>query len=106
MKRRWLVAGAVCVAIAVPTGFVLAGGGPPAPCARVTAFVEAVRRNASRDDAFEALDDATDAARSDPRWLQLASGLQALRVALEADDADAARTGIDTVRAACDGRRR
>lgn len=84
--------------------------GPPATaasqaCARATEFEQLVARNGLRPQLESLLRDAVAAARSaahrDVTYIRLQSGLEALEVALANDDPQAARVGIDVVRAEC-----
>lgn len=74
-------------------------------CRSLARFEELVRLNAPVDQVQEVLDAAVRraevAARGEPRWLALAGGAQSVQLALDADDARAARVGIDVVRAEC-----
>lgn len=76
-----------------------------ASCEDAERFQQLVEKNASVDEVLDALGDAEEkaakAADRDPVWLALSGGLQSIRIALNADDADAARVGISVVRAEC-----
>jgi len=120
MRRRLLLAVALASVVAAGTLAYLLASSPstPAPvsaaqataaaadsCRQLAAFDELVRANAPLDQVNAALKRATDrartAARGDARWQALAGGTQSLRIALDANDARAARVGIDVVRAEC-----
>lgn len=114
---------AALVAAAVVAGWFLFvrddggdGGAPPldvargeraarTACRHLAAFEQLVVDNARSDrvgDELRRADEAaTTAVDADPRWRSLASGTDALVVAIEDDDAAAARVGIDVVRAQC-----
>lgn len=122
-RRRALAAVAALVAVAcAATGWALTRDDPRRPaapalsvaeaereaasaCAAARRFEELVAANARLDAVRAELDAALAsserAARSDNRWVPLRSGLQAVDVALRADDARAARTGIGVVRSEC-----
>lgn len=74
-------------------------------CAEAIRFEGLVSQNAPIDDVLASLgraeDEADTAARGDSSYLALAGGIKALRIALDANDGRAARTGIDVVRAEC-----
>lgn len=74
-------------------------------CAEAAGFERLVGRNASIDDVRASLRRAEAqadlAARGDAAWYALAGGIKALRLSLDANDARAARTGIDVVRTEC-----
>jgi hypothetical protein len=74
-------------------------------CAGIATFEQQVDANASAEAVFQTLDGLRSAANAaadrDPRWRSLASGTDALDVALRKNDAAAARVGIDVVRAQC-----
>ncbi len=74
-------------------------------CAALGTFELQVGQNVEARKVLANLDDArrraTDAADRDPRWRSLASGADALGVAIRKDNAAAARVGIDVVRAQC-----
>jgi len=117
---RRVVFGLIALA-AVGAGIVFAGANPrrsvpafsPAraeqqarlACAALGTFERQVRQNVEGKKVLANLDEArrraTDAADRDPRWRSLASGADALGVAIRKDDAATARVGIDVVRAQC-----
>lgn len=74
-------------------------------CRHLATFEQLVVDNARSDrvkDELRLADEAATAAvEADPRWRSLASGTDALEVAIDDDDAAAARVGIDVVRAQC-----
>lgn len=74
-------------------------------CRQLAVFQQLVRANAASDQVRAALARsvslAKSAATSDPTWIALAGGAESVQVALAADDARAARVGIDVVRAEC-----
>ena len=74
-------------------------------CTEMTRFEQLVRANAPLDRVRERLGaaerQARTASRGDAAWLALAGGVQSVRLALDADDARAARVGIDVVRSEC-----
>ena len=74
-------------------------------CDRFAALLDVVDRNGPAAEATHLLDamadGGTEAARLDPRWTQLASGMHALRLGFREDDRDATRIGVDLVRAGC-----
>lgn len=74
-------------------------------CAAAREFEEAIERNDSGERVFERLGIAEREARAavdrDPAWVQLLSGIQSVRYAIEHDDARAAGTGIEIVRRQC-----
>ena len=76
-----------------------------ASCDAMTTFEQLVTANADLDRVRDALGtaerQAERAARGDATYLALAGGVQSVRLALDADDARAARVGIDVVRAEC-----
>ena len=76
-----------------------------ASCSDIARFEELVAANARLDDVRKALGraerQAEVAARGDAVWVALAGGVQSVRVALDANDARAARVGIDVVRSEC-----
>lgn len=74
-------------------------------CGLVDDFRGLVEDNGSAEEARavlrEATELATQAAASEPRWRPLAGATQALEVAIERDDRDAARIGIIVARSEC-----
>lgn len=120
-RTRLVVAAALAIALLAATAFLVMQARRPtsvAPvspaegrAAAVRACSEAIRfeglvsQNAPIDDVLASLGraehDADTAARADPSYLALAGGIKALRIALDANDGRAARTGIDVVRAEC-----
>ncbi len=118
-RRLLLVLAAVVVAGLAAATYLLArepAGQPSVPteqaqaravgsCRELAHFDELIRSNASSTEVRAVLDRAVRQARvaaaADPIWLSLAGGAQSLQLALDADDARAARVGIDVVRSAC-----
>ena len=74
-------------------------------CHHFEAFLDVVERNGSAERATDLLDAMSDeaiaAARLDPQWTQLGSGMQTLRLGFEEDDPDATRLGVRLVRDGC-----
>lgn len=120
LARRQALVGALVVGLcAAGAGIVLTsrtGADPPldpgqatgaaaSACGDLQRFEELVRVNAPAKDVRAVLARAVRSSRlaadSDPVHLSLAGGAQSLQLALEADDARAARVGIDVVRSAC-----
>jgi hypothetical protein len=105
-----MIAAAAVIGIAGTVAIALSATSTPRagdPCARARTLVALVRANASAREVFDASASGAEATRAaaeaDPHWVQLASGMAALDHALHADDAEAARAGIDVVTAACGG---
>lgn len=112
-------AGGVLVVLAV---FLLSGifpGGSSSPvdqagsarsareaCRTVRLFLELVRTDAAAHRVLDLLDSAVNAATAaadrDPAWRPLAGGVQAVRLALDEDDPEAARVGLAVVAANCE----
>lgn len=101
--------GAVGVAV-----FVVQSGGDKADsahdlavkaCANAAKFDRAVRRNADLDTVNRSLDAARRqslrAEQMDSQYTGLTSGLEALRVALDRNDPQAAKIGVEVVRTEC-----
>jgi hypothetical protein len=76
-----------------------------AACAAADRFEASVKGNADIDTVNRHLDaarrNAREAEQDNSRYTGLASGIEALRIALDTDDAQAARIGIDVVRDEC-----
>jgi uncharacterized protein (UPF0333 family) len=74
-------------------------------CADAAKFESAVTRNADIDTVNRSLNaaraQAHQAEQKNSLYTGLTSGLEALRVAIDRNDADAARVGIDVVRSEC-----
>jgi len=74
-------------------------------CTAAARFEKAVRRNADLDTVNSSLDaarrQAHDAEQGNSLYTGLASGLEALRVAIDHNDPQAARVGIDVVHTEC-----
>jgi hypothetical protein len=108
-----VLAAVAAVAVVVVAGlFVLRSGDEPTPrehavrsCAAADRFDKAVRRNADIDTVNRALDtalgEAQAAEKGNSLYVGLTSGLVSLRVAIDHNDAQAARIGIDVVRTEC-----
>jgi hypothetical protein len=86
------------------------GGGSPRAhalraCAAGDRFEAAVKRNDDVDTVRAHLNtarrEAHAAERGDSLYVGLASGMEALRIAIDNDDAQAARVGIDVMHAEC-----
>jgi hypothetical protein len=113
LTRPRLVAVVVLLALLATVAVVLVRpGATPTPaedaadsCTKAERFERLVEDNASAEQVLEVLGEAerkaASAADRDPVWLALSGGLQSVRIALNADDARAARVGIDVVRAEC-----
>jgi hypothetical protein len=111
-----VVAGGLAAAAVVAVGAALLlvpsgddGGSPRAhavrACDSADRFDRAVRANASIDDVNKhlsrALREAHEAEDGNSLYVGLTSGLESLRVAIDHNDAQAARVGIDVVRTEC-----
>lgn len=74
-------------------------------CAAATTFDEAVRRNDDIDTVKrhlqKARDEAGQAEKGDSLYVGLASGIEALHIAIETNDAQAAKVGVEVVRTEC-----
>jgi uncharacterized protein (UPF0333 family) len=114
VRRRGVLVGLAVVLVAgAAVLFVLHGGSGSGSarshalraCADATTFENAVKRNADIDTVNRALNraraQAHTAEQKNSLYTGLASGLEALRVAIDHNDADAARVGIDVVRSEC-----
>jgi hypothetical protein len=120
-RLQVVVAVVVLAAAGVGTGLALSGGGDPARlhavstaqaavlAARSCDTLGAVRDLIDADGPAErvrallrtAVSDATTAAFSDPRWVSLASNTQLMQMAIDNDNADAARQSVLGVQAEC-----
>ena len=74
-------------------------------CREVQRFLDVVAANGAATQAVQALDRAVAAARqaadADPTWIALSGGAESLRVAVRADDRQAASVGTSVVREQC-----
>ncbi len=74
-------------------------------CRLVQAFLGVVQRNGPAAEAVAALDRAVERARvaaaADPSWTALSGGVESLRLAVRADDPQAAKVGTAVVREQC-----
>ncbi len=117
MRPRLVGAVAIGAVVAGAAGVVLLrpSSGPlpqPSPgrtaaeaCRDVQRFFDVVAANGAAAQALQALDRAVVAARqaaaADPTWIALSGGAESLRVAVRADDRQAASVGTAVVRDQC-----
>lgn len=115
MSRRLLIAAVVLAGAAAGGAFVLladddAGDTSPrghalAACDAAADFDAAVRRNDDVDTVrrrlAKARDEARQAEEGNSLYVGLASGIEALHIAIENNDAQAARVGVEVVRTEC-----
>lgn len=116
--RLTLIVAAVAVSTVVAAAVLLARSSRPPTgemeralglatqaCRTVGVFRQQVAANARADRVFALLDGATASAKKaaarDPAWVPLAGGIQAVRLALDKDDAHAARLGMAVVATNC-----
>lgn len=89
-----------------PTGSERAAVRAREACTTMRIFVEQVEADAGARRVLELLDSAMKsaegAADADPAWRPLAGGIQAVHLAVEEDDPEAARVGLDVVAASCE----
>lgn len=118
MRRRWIVLGLLIAAIGATAAlaFILRGENGSATgqglvlakraCSEMGVVIDQVTRNERSDRVLKSLGSAAAAASSaadrDPLWRPLAGAVDAVRLALEEDDPDAARVGLSVVAAQCD----